>query len=273
FSAQTYFDTQPEPHGHSQKISSVASFIDRQIKLKRRVALVTSGGTTVPLEKNTVRFLDNFSAGTRGATSAEYLLNDDRYSVIFMHRQHSLQPYTKHFSHTTNPFLDLLNLPNKPEDDITVNKSKTPEMFKILKRHNEVYEQDRLFSLPFVTVQEYLFLLRDVSKLMKKLGKNALYYLAAAVSDFFIPTQKIFEHKIQSQKGSLQIEMDQTPKILGSLVKDWTPEGYIVSFKLETDQSLLIPKAIAALEKYEHHLVIANDLKDRKYKVTLVERK
>lgn len=41
FSAQTYFDTQPEPHGHSQKVSSVASFIDRQIKLKRRVALVT----------------------------------------------------------------------------------------------------------------------------------------------------------------------------------------------------------------------------------------
>ena len=38
----------------------------------KRIALVTSGGTTVPLENNTVRFIDNFSAGTRGATSAEY---------------------------------------------------------------------------------------------------------------------------------------------------------------------------------------------------------
>ena len=37
----------------------------------KRIALVTSGGTTVPLENNTVRFIDNFSAGTRGATSAE----------------------------------------------------------------------------------------------------------------------------------------------------------------------------------------------------------
>lgn len=227
----------------------------------------------MPLEKNTVRFLDNFSAGTRGATSAEYILNDPKYSVIFMHRQHSLQPYTKHFSHTTNPFLDLLNLPESPDDDITVNKEKTPEMFNILRKHHEVVSQDRLFSLAFVTIADYLFLLRDVSKAMKKCAKGALYYLAAAVSDFFIPTQKIYEHKIQSQKGSLQIEMDQTPKILGSLVKDWTPEGYIVSFKLETEPSLLIPKAIGALEKYEHHLVIANELKDRKYKVTLVERK
>lgn len=35
------------------------------------IALVTSGGTTVPLEKQTVRFLDNFSTGNRGALSAE----------------------------------------------------------------------------------------------------------------------------------------------------------------------------------------------------------
>jgi hypothetical protein len=31
-----------------------------------------SGGTTVPLETNTVRFIDNFSSGARGAASAEY---------------------------------------------------------------------------------------------------------------------------------------------------------------------------------------------------------
>ena len=37
----------------------------------RRVALVTSGGTTVPLEKNTVRFIDNFSTGKRGSSVVE----------------------------------------------------------------------------------------------------------------------------------------------------------------------------------------------------------
>jgi len=31
-----------------------------------------SGGTIVPLESRTVRYIDNFSVGTRGAASAEY---------------------------------------------------------------------------------------------------------------------------------------------------------------------------------------------------------
>ena len=35
------------------------------------VVLVTSGGTAVPLEHQTVRFLDNFSTGSRGALSTE----------------------------------------------------------------------------------------------------------------------------------------------------------------------------------------------------------
>lgn len=38
------------------------------------IACVTSGGTTVPLERNCVRFIDNFSAGTRGALSTEQFL-------------------------------------------------------------------------------------------------------------------------------------------------------------------------------------------------------
>lgn len=61
----------------------------------------------MPLETLTVRFIDNFSAGTRGATSAEYFLQQG-YAVIFMHRQFSLQPYSRHYSHTRNCFLDFM---------------------------------------------------------------------------------------------------------------------------------------------------------------------
>lgn len=43
-------------------------------QLTRPIACVTSGGTTVPLERNCVRFIDNFSAGTRGAMSTEQFL-------------------------------------------------------------------------------------------------------------------------------------------------------------------------------------------------------
>jgi len=38
-----------------------------------------SGGTTVPLESRTVRYIDNFSVGTRGATSAEYPFRNKRW--------------------------------------------------------------------------------------------------------------------------------------------------------------------------------------------------
>lgn len=63
----------------------------------------------VPLENQTVRFIDNFSAGTRGAVSAENFL-ENGYAVIFMHRQFSLQPYSRHYTHSTHCFLDYMTL-------------------------------------------------------------------------------------------------------------------------------------------------------------------
>ena len=61
---------------NNKQISSELSiqlqkFIDDSIQLRKKVVIVTSAGTTVPLEKNTVRFIDNFSTGARGAVSAE----------------------------------------------------------------------------------------------------------------------------------------------------------------------------------------------------------
>lgn len=47
--------------------------------------MLKSGGTTVPLEHNTVRFVDNFSAGSRGSISTEYFL-ENGYAVIFLYR-------------------------------------------------------------------------------------------------------------------------------------------------------------------------------------------
>ena len=43
-------------------------------------------------------------------------------------------------------------------------------------------------------------------------------------------------------------------------------------YQLETDPTLLVPKARAALERYGHHLVIGNDLHRRKYEVVFVSR-
>ena len=62
-------------------------------KTHKPVVLISSGGTSVPLEKNTVRSVENFSTGTRGARSAEYFLSKG-FPVIFFHRGTSLKPFT-----------------------------------------------------------------------------------------------------------------------------------------------------------------------------------
>ncbi|QRV82598.1 hypothetical protein RhiJN_10613 [Ceratobasidium sp. AG-Ba] len=274
FSAETYFATQPPPAGLDEAVQGVKEFLERNIQAGRKVVLITSGGTTVPLELHVVRFLDNFSAGTRGATSAEYFLKAG-YAVIFLHRQFSLQPFSRHYSHTTNPFLDFLELSPSPDGgqpSITVAAEERARLSEVLATYQEVHRAKTLHSLTFVTVNDYLYLLRGISGAMSSIGRRGMYYLAAAVSDFFIPRKRLSEHKIQSRKGSLIIEMDQVPKILKPLVSEWTSEGFFVSFKLETDKNLLVPKARAALERYGHQVVIANRLDNRKFEVIFVTR-
>lgn len=275
-----YFETNPPPKNLQTATTLAKAFIQEHAEKKRRVVLITSGGTTVPLENQTVRFIDNFSAGTRGATSAEYFL-DNGYAVIFLHRQFSLLPYSRHYSHTTNCFLDYLE---EGRDGEVVAKHEYQEtMREVSRKYNAAKRNNTLLLLPFTSISEYLWELKETAMLMQPLGPSGLFYLAAAVSDFFIPKDRLSEHKIQSgpsyaqidvqmsaQPGKLIIDLDPVPKFLKSLVDGWAPQGMIVSFKLETDPSILISKSQGALAKYSHHLVIGNLLSTRKWEVVFV---
>lgn len=280
----THNSPPPDLHRH---LTIARAFIGRHASQGRRVTLVTSGGTTVPLENQTVRYIDNFSAGTRGATSAEYFL-EAGYAVIFLHRQFSLLPFSRHYSHSTNSFLDFMR-----EDEhgrVVVDDEHQADMVQVLRRYAEVKKQGTLLVLPFVTITEYLWELRELAKAMRPLDSRALFYLAAAVSDFFVPKDRMVEHKIQSSEEfsqrdgslnskppatrtegkSLVIDLEPVPKFLKQLVDGWAPHAMIVSFKLETDPSILVKKAEYALNKYSHHLVIGNLLSTRKWEVVLV---
>ena len=59
-----YFNNYPPPKALPKHESLARAFINYHVEENRRLVLVTSGGTTVPLENQTVRFIDNFSAGT-----------------------------------------------------------------------------------------------------------------------------------------------------------------------------------------------------------------
>lgn len=138
--------------------------------------------------------------GTRGATSAEYFLKAG-YAVIFMHRQFSLQPFLRHYSHATHPFLDFLDTHPVPAGTegaggvgavaVTVTPRVVPALLPVLEAHKRTKAGGLLHTLTFVTVDDYLYLLRGISQAMGVLGRHAMLYLAAAVSDFFLPRNKM----------------------------------------------------------------------------------
>lgn len=267
-----YFECNPPPKSLHTHTTLAKAFIDHHLALARRVVLITSGGTTVPLENQTVRFVDNFSAGTRGATSAEYFL-EAGYAVIFLHRQFSLLPYSRHYSHSTNCFLDFVT--EGEHGEVVANQEYQEKMMDVLRKYSAAKKSNTLLLLPYTTITEYLWELKEIALLMRPLGSTGLFYLAAAVSDFFVPRERMVEHKIQSSETSNQgkklvIDLDPVPKFLKSLVEGWAPEGMIVSFKLETDPSILVSKAQAALRRYSHHLVIGNLLSTRKWEVVFI---
>ncbi|XP_014770869.1 phosphopantothenate--cysteine ligase [Octopus bimaculoides] len=260
----------PVPEKFEEKQIRIQNFVQRQHTLKNKVVLVTSGGTIVPLESRTVRFIDNFSQGTRGSASAEYFLNSG-YAVIFLHRNGSLEPYSRNFSRKN--LLDFLEFREDGQTQSLAVQGKYEEKIsKILRIYQKVTLSEMLLSVDFTTLSEYLYLLRIAALALKTLHLNAMLYLAAAVSDFYIPKDQMPEHKIQSSNGSLQLSLQLVPKLLEPLVKDWAPDAFIISFKLETNRSLLISKSKAALEKYQHQLVIANLLETRKEEVILVTK-
>ncbi|KAM7402298.1 hypothetical protein PAMP_017546 [Pampus punctatissimus] len=253
---------------------NMSAFAKHHAAAGRSVVLITSGGTKVPLESRTVRFLDNFSSGRRGASSAEYFI-DSGYAVIFLHRHRSLYPYTRMFS--TINMLDALQLRGGDGEsgkvgEVVVNQQVLPNIAKVLKRYQEVTEGRLLLPIEFSTLSEYLHLLKAAAQALSTIGSKAMFYLAAAVSDFYIPASEMPEHKIQSSNGPLQLSLNMVPKILSPLVKDWAPQAFVISFKLETDATILLDKARRALDTYRHQVVVANVLDSRRGYVVVVTR-
>jgi phosphopantothenate-cysteine ligase len=126
----------------------------------------------VPLEKNTVRFLDNFSTGTRGSSSAEAFL-DEGYAVIFLHRDTSLRPFLRKFA----PLHLLADVLSAPEDSsgsgsgsgngigaggpaVVVRPSLEAELAQGMRAYTSAVADGRLLEVSFRSVVEYLHLLK-----------------------------------------------------------------------------------------------------------------
>jgi len=249
------FLEEAKPFGFEKDL--LKKFIEDNKKMNRRIAFVTSGGTTVPLEKNTVRFIDNFSGGGRGSSSAEYFI-EKGYAVIFLFRKNSLQPYSRlYMQHKGVHFFDVLTF-NQNSGKLEVIPSLEENLTKSHKRYSEVHEQNRLHRISFQTVHEYLFYLSVISQELHDYSKHVLIFAAAAVSDFYIPSKEMSVHKIQSSNMGMDLHLSNVPKMLPYIKKLWCPNAFVVSFKLETNPEKLKEKATSSLIGGGQNIVIGN---------------
>jgi len=325
------------------------------------LALVTSGGTSAPLEHNCVRYIENFSTGTRGAHAVEEFCKRG-YAVIHLKREGSVSPFGRVLGNllkcgSGGPTFDSLGVlfdcsgtgNSEDEEDgdgiddesSEVNKTvassfdpwmysninqqqssaksiksspqskqrgelslnprlvNSAQMQSTLRNYKRIKRQGLLLSIEFNTVDDYLYKLQLCSEAIQICGSLALVYLTAAVSDFYIPEEKRTLHKIQSRdygiqssststigkdskvtENGAQIQPDNTltmtlypvTKVIPTLRRIWCPHAFVVSFKLETDASILRQKSVLAMEKNDVHLVIGNELATRYEKVFILSR-
>ena len=79
--------------------------------------------------------------------------------------------------------------------------SRSEQLLRCLKKYESVKARNMLLSVSFVTLSDYLYKLRSAALALNVSGAHACLYLAAAVSDFYLPTHKMATHKIQSSEG------------------------------------------------------------------------
>jgi phosphopantothenate-cysteine ligase len=249
-------------HEMNEKLEEVEKFIEK-IDISEKIVLITSGGTSVKLEKNTVRSIENFSTGKRGALSCEEFLKNG-YFVVFFHREGSCLPFI-HNINLEKLFSMSSNL------DLEAEKGQN----EILQRNKNLYLdfiQTKLLMIQFTDVIEYLYLYENFIKKLSKFQQNCIIYLAAAVSDYYIPLDRLSEHKIQSSDENLQITLYPVPKELYKIKSEWNPNCFLISFKLETDQNILFQKCKSSLEKTNSDYILANILQSRYDQVFLYSK-
>lgn len=132
---------------------------------------------------------------------------------------------------------------------------------------------ERILPIAFTTIFDYLFLLREACMSLATAAGSALVFLAAAVSDFYVPEASMATEKIQSRAhDGLQIHLQNVPKLLGEVKATWAPRAFIVSFKLETNMNILLAKAAGAIAKYDMDAVVSNQLQTIRDLVTVIRK-
>jgi phosphopantothenoylcysteine synthetase/decarboxylase len=198
--------------------------------------LVTGGGTVAPIDD--VRQITNASTGRFGAMIAETALRRGA-NVWYL----SPTPAQKPFHRLATFDLD------SPDPAAEVRR-----LAQLRLDWLDVRDRCFLVPLPEATVENYALLLEAVLKA----NKIDVAFLAMAASDY---APEPAPGKLSSEGESLTLTCRKLPKVIQS-VRDWSPEVYLVGFKLLSNvlESELIGQARQACLVNRADLTVANDL-------------
>lgn len=138
------------------------------------------------------------------------------YAVVFFHRTGTIKP----FEVRVPDGLLVFGASGLAVDKSHADYARLAELTQTRAQH-----QRRLFEVEFQGLFPYLYGLRSLAVLLEGFraasqpGPCVALYLAAAVSDFFLPREAMSEHKMQSRDlaashGGLTLCLSQTPKLL-----------------------------------------------------------
>ena len=285
---QDFFDKTPEdPHWQLSAIQKeTEQFIATQLADRRGIALITSGATIVPLDPENDTFVDAAPQGQeqQGPACAEYLLQLG-YAVIFVHREGSLRPFTRHFQKyiQNGAFMDMFRLENMGLVLSGVDIPQQLQFQKIAQLYTEC--STRVLHLSFTSVQQYLMLTRLAAKAMEVVKDRGIVVLAATLLHFYVPMDpsatateasedtdgastsssvssssskhskmkhiKKFAKNVAKKKNEeFSVNFVRVPNIIRSIRKDWCPKAFLVTCKHQLASGEAIEAAHGDLEKW-----------------------
>lgn len=195
--------------------------------------VITAGGTSEKIDN--VRKITNSSSGKLGLTIANHLLKEnDDLIIYYVCSKNSLRPLDKRIKVI--------------EIDDTINLKKEIENLLL----NEKID----YFIHSMAVSDYMTDYVTTIERIKASIKNT-----SNLEEAFSNIEIINGNKISSYEDNLVIVLKQTPKII-SIIKDLSPQTYLVGFKLldGVSKEELISVAKKLRDKNKCDLVVANDL-------------
>lgn len=195
--------------------------------------VITAGGTSEKIDN--VRKITNSSSGKLGMTIANHLLKEnDDLIIYYVCSKNSLRPLDKRIK--VIEIDDTISLKNKIENLLL----------------NEKID----YFIHSMAVSDYMTDYVTTIERIKASIKNT-----SNLEEAFSNIEIINGNKISSYEDNLVIVLKQTPKII-SIIKDLSPQTYLVGFKLldGVSKEELISVAKKLRDKNKCDLVVANDL-------------